>query len=175
MKPQITFAGHFHRALFIAVALLAVTAHFKAMTTDPGAVPPDANPIPDPDELDSLIKGERESPRSSRGQTSSSNNSSLTKEDSELEDVDINGQMNGNSTQQYSKGQDTGHGTALSGVAMTAMGAAAAVGAAGVAVAGAASAAAPIRANPSNVAATRGKRMCRRCHAYKPPRAHHCR
>ena len=49
---------HLHRALFVSIALLAVVAHFNAMTTDPGAVPPDATPLPDIVELDSLIKGE---------------------------------------------------------------------------------------------------------------------
>eukprot|EP00584_Thalassiosira_punctigera_P002797 CAMPEP_0172531580 /NCGR_PEP_ID=MMETSP1067-20121228/4932_1 /TAXON_ID=265564 ORGANISM="Thalassiosira punctigera, Strain Tpunct2005C2" /NCGR_SAMPLE_ID=MMETSP1067 /ASSEMBLY_ACC=CAM_ASM_000444 /LENGTH=260 /DNA_ID=CAMNT_0013315977 /DNA_START=140 /DNA_END=919 /DNA_ORIENTATION=+ len=55
----LSFACHFHRTLFILIAFLAVFAHFKAMTNDPGAVPPDANPLPDLDELDNLIKGER--------------------------------------------------------------------------------------------------------------------
>jgi hypothetical protein len=39
--------GHLHRTLFTLIALLAVFAHFKAMTTDPGAVPPDAQPVPE--------------------------------------------------------------------------------------------------------------------------------
>ena len=30
------------------VAVLAIAAHFKAMTTDPGAVPPDAIPLEEP-------------------------------------------------------------------------------------------------------------------------------
>ncbi|KAL3924608.1 MAG: hypothetical protein SGILL_000937, partial [Bacillariaceae sp.] len=42
--------GHFHRAAFTLIAAMAVYAHFKAMTTDPGAVPPDAQPIPEPAE-----------------------------------------------------------------------------------------------------------------------------
>jgi len=37
-----------HCSFFATIAFLAVCAHFKAMTTDPGAVPPDAEPVPDP-------------------------------------------------------------------------------------------------------------------------------
>ena len=44
--------GHLHRTLFTLIAALAVYAHWKAMTTDPGAVPPDAQPIPEPLEVD---------------------------------------------------------------------------------------------------------------------------
>jgi hypothetical protein len=51
---SLSTAGHFHRVAFCTIAALAVISHFKAMTTDPGAVPPDAKPIPDPeDELES--------------------------------------------------------------------------------------------------------------------------
>mmetsp|Transcript_61745 Transcript_61745/g.93218 ORF Transcript_61745/g.93218 Transcript_61745/m.93218 type:complete len:303 (-) Transcript_61745:56-964(-) len=47
---SMTLMGHFHRLAFTTVAVLAVFAHFKAMTTDPGAVPPDAVPLePKPD------------------------------------------------------------------------------------------------------------------------------
>ena len=42
---SLTFMGHFHRLAFTSTAVLAVAAHFKAMTTDPGAVPPDALPL----------------------------------------------------------------------------------------------------------------------------------
>jgi hypothetical protein len=42
---SMTLAGHFHRLAFTATAVLAIAAHFKAMTTDPGAVPPDAVPL----------------------------------------------------------------------------------------------------------------------------------
>ena len=45
-----TMMGNLHRLAFTTVAVLAVFAHFKAMTTDPGAVPPDAVPLePKPD------------------------------------------------------------------------------------------------------------------------------
>eukprot|EP00980_Cylindrotheca_fusiformis_P031280 scaffold26118_cov171-Cylindrotheca_fusiformis.AAC.1 len=42
---SMTLWGHLHRLLFTTTAVLAVYAHFKAMTTDPGAVPPDATPL----------------------------------------------------------------------------------------------------------------------------------
>jgi hypothetical protein len=41
----ISFMGHVNRLAFTTVAVLAVYAHWKAMTTDPGAVPPDAIPL----------------------------------------------------------------------------------------------------------------------------------
>jgi hypothetical protein len=42
---SLSFMGHFHRLAFTFVAVMAVYAHAKAMTTDPGAVPPDAMPL----------------------------------------------------------------------------------------------------------------------------------
>lgn len=41
----LSWAGRFHQAAFTIVAILAILSHFKAMTTDPGAVPPDAKPL----------------------------------------------------------------------------------------------------------------------------------
>jgi palmitoyltransferase ZDHHC3/7/25 len=41
----LTVWGHIHRSMFTLVALLAMASHFRAMTTDPGAVPPDAKPL----------------------------------------------------------------------------------------------------------------------------------
>jgi hypothetical protein len=38
---SMSIMGHFHRLAFSFVAVMAVYAHFKAMTTDPGAVPPE--------------------------------------------------------------------------------------------------------------------------------------
>ena len=35
---------------------MAAISHFKAMTTDPGAVPPDAKPIPDPTQIESELE-----------------------------------------------------------------------------------------------------------------------
>lgn len=45
-----TFAGKLHTTMFITIAALACVSHFKAMTTDPGAVPPDAKPLPTAEE-----------------------------------------------------------------------------------------------------------------------------
>ena len=42
---SITIIGHLHRVAFTSIAALASIAHFKAMTTNPGAVPPDAVPL----------------------------------------------------------------------------------------------------------------------------------
>jgi palmitoyltransferase len=50
MGRSMSFWGHFHRVAFTITAGLACIAHFYAMTTDPGAVPPDANPLPAPEE-----------------------------------------------------------------------------------------------------------------------------
>jgi palmitoyltransferase ZDHHC3/7/25 len=46
-NAQLTIWGKLHTFAFTTIAILAVASHFKAMTTDPGAVPPDAEPIPD--------------------------------------------------------------------------------------------------------------------------------
>lgn len=77
---HVSLLGKFHMVAFTAVAIMAIFSHWKAMTTDPGAVPPDAKPLPDP--------------------------------------------------------QDEEEGSTT---------------------------------------ATKGKRLCRRCHSFKPQRAHHCR
>lgn len=37
--------------MFVLIAALAIFSHFRAMTTDPGAVPPNAGPLPTPEEL----------------------------------------------------------------------------------------------------------------------------
>lgn len=50
---SLTVTGHFHRLCFTSIAVLAVAAHFKAMTTDPGAVPPDAIPLDETKPLES--------------------------------------------------------------------------------------------------------------------------
>mmetsp|Transcript_8360 Transcript_8360/g.10576 ORF Transcript_8360/g.10576 Transcript_8360/m.10576 type:complete len:422 (-) Transcript_8360:190-1455(-) len=42
---KMTYWGTFHSIAFAIVAFFAVMSHFKAMTTDPGAVPPDAEPV----------------------------------------------------------------------------------------------------------------------------------
>ena len=132
------------------------------MTTDPGAVPPDANPLPDPfpitkatdnvdeeeqkklDDLDNLIKGEPSPTKS----TAAHSTSSLMQEDNGIVPQAV----------------------VTAGAAVVG---AAAIGAVGVAAA--ASAMGPIKANNTPQQPQRGKRMCRRCQAFKPPRAHHCR
>ena len=42
---HMTLAGVLHQILFTSIAAMAMVSHFKAMTTDPGAVPPDARPL----------------------------------------------------------------------------------------------------------------------------------
>ena len=203
---QLTFGCHFHRTLFILIATLAITAHFKAMTTDPGAVPPDANPLPEINnmditeseeaklnDLDNLIKGEPSPTKLNvgvvgggsmnnnlnsmeimeRGGSSNTNNSSsLMQEDDSLLQHDNTTNNNGLSQA----------GAVVTTAAGAVVGVAGVAAAAGVAMAGqVASAAGPIKAKKESGSSTmphtqqRGRRMCRRCHAYKPPRAHHCR
>jgi ribosomal protein L40E len=93
-QRHLTITGQMHRFVFIAMALLACIAHFKAMTTDPGAVPPDAKPLPAENKQDG--------------------------------NVDANGDAEG-APPRKSQQQQQQH-----------------------------------------------LRLCRRCRAYKPPRAHHC-
>ncbi|VEU41208.1 unnamed protein product [Pseudo-nitzschia multistriata] len=54
----ISAIGHLNRVAFTLVALLAVWAHFKAMTTNPGAVPPDAIPLEEANNPDTGANGE---------------------------------------------------------------------------------------------------------------------
>jgi len=220
---ELTFGCIFHRTLFITIAALAVFAHFKAMTTDPGAVPPDANPLPDLEELECLIKGEERSPRVS----SNSNNmgAQSRKMNNNSSGSGSSGGNNGSSlmmqdemqqqNQQLQQQQQQQNGNSLSSVsqatATVAIGAAAVVvgGVAG-AVATVATSAAPQKPssssssssppppapqssssspppqqrhvhgpncnhnNNNNALPPRGRRMCRRCNSFKPPRAHHC-
>jgi len=55
---HMTWMGHFTRLSFSATAVLAMAAHFKAMTTDPGAVPPDALPLEQPKPMSEHDEGE---------------------------------------------------------------------------------------------------------------------
>lgn len=52
---QMTITGLVHTYVFTVIAALACVAHFRAMTTDPGAVPPDAKPL-QPNDADELKK-----------------------------------------------------------------------------------------------------------------------
>ena len=145
---RLTFWGWTHCLLFCAVAAMAVASHFKAMTTDPGAVPPDAAPLPNPmDRLNISHEGLEE------------------------------GRSHGSGRADQVIGDDSGRDSTAAQTAA----AVAAVAAAPVLVAGAALASAlPPRANSSKTSVgktfvpSRGKRICRRCHSYKPKRAHHC-
>ena len=64
-QRRLTWMGVIHRTAFATLTVLAMVSHFKAMTTDPGTVPPDAKPteeMPPPDaEPDAVIprKGHR--------------------------------------------------------------------------------------------------------------------
>jgi hypothetical protein len=44
MIHSVSWIGYLHRLLFTIIAMLAIVSHYKAMTTDPGSVPPDAQP-----------------------------------------------------------------------------------------------------------------------------------
>lgn len=47
---SLSAAGIFHSLAFTAIAGMACLSHFCAMTTNPGAVPPDAKPVASPEE-----------------------------------------------------------------------------------------------------------------------------
>lgn len=65
---HLTVAGMFHRFAFAAIAAMACLSHFYAMTTDPGAVPPDAKPVASPDEaIKSSGTGEEEPKPAQKG------------------------------------------------------------------------------------------------------------
>ena len=175
------------------------------MTTDPGAVPPDASPLPDLDELDCFVKGES-SPRSSPEKPTRHSNSgaaennggvemhsmerpsglhssSLMQEDTSV-DVEKGGPLDSPSRHAAVRkvaGSSSGAtatyvATAVAGVAAGAgVVAAAGVAAAASAAAGRGRLSDREAENRRGLPQPRGKRMCRRCQAFKPPRAHHCR
>lgn len=72
---RLSFWGKFHSICFSLVAFLAVASHFYAMTTDPGAVPPDAEPLPDANVngLDITRQGNHEPASETIGSISNSN------------------------------------------------------------------------------------------------------
>ena len=207
LLTKFTLGYYLHNTLFMSVAALAVLSHFFAMTTDPGAVPPDASPLRDIDELDSIIKGES-NPSSPARRSSSMNNgnsgdaivnsptsSSIMKEETNplIENNSHGGSI---SALPFKRNEEATLPQAVKAVAK--IGAAAAMAPLGTVAAGVAGATAgalssmkpvqlqtdvelaqrqPATPTPSQQQQQqkRGKRMCRRCQAFKPPRAHHCR
>ena len=189
--------GVCHRTLFLLIATLAVISHFKAMTTDPGAVPPDANPLPEEEDLDWVVKGEqqqhhgeyhRSGPVQSHGQPHTNQPQALLQEEKKSllageEPYNDNGGMGDININSPNNDHDNMHhpatDQAISGMAMAAMAPVALVGA-GVAAISNVSAGISAENQHHHVQyqqqqPTRGRRMCRRCKAFKPPRAHHCR
>jgi palmitoyltransferase ZDHHC3/7/25 len=57
---RLSGAGMFHQTVFVGIAIMAVVSHFMAMTTDPGSVPPDAKPLPEPSEGATAASGATE-------------------------------------------------------------------------------------------------------------------
>jgi len=137
---------------------MAIVSHLRAMMTDPGAVPPDAVPLQDPDALEAA-----HNKISASNGTFSGENPETTKLMMDQDNANNNNGMSGVAT----------------AAAVVAAGAAT-VATGGVAVAAAAAASAampspiPSAQRPNIQTLARGKRMCRRCNAFKPRRAHHC-
>lgn len=189
---QLSPGGIFHRSLFLLIAFLAVISHFKAMTTDPGAVPPDANPLPDEEELEWVVKGEQqqhhqhgEYQRSSSGYSQGQHvrqpqammqeeSTSLLSDENGMEDININSPKNDNRTL-HNQETVSAAGHALAGAAMTAMAPVALIGAGMAAMTKSPTSLAVENEQQPQQQPMRGRRMCRRCKAFKPPRAHHCR
>ena len=166
------------------------------MTTDPGAVPPDANPLPAEEDLDWVVKGEQQIQhgdyqRSGSGQhatqpqASEEGTSLLAKEErnNEREIGNINSPSSSNHGNLHNRDLTPSAATqVLTGVAIASVAPAAAVGAGLVAMANSSQSVTAdeneqqqpcIQAQQQQH--PRGRRMCRRCKAFKPPRAHHCR
>lgn len=173
------------------------------MTTDPGAVPPDANPLPEEEDLDWVVKGEQQQqlqqhhhhhgeyhhgeyqrsgsgqhPHLGQPQAQQEESSSLLADEDGMENIDIHSPNNHHDNLHHL--QDTAA-TVATGVAIAAMAPVAVVGAGMAAMANS-----PTSFAGENVhhghnvqqqqqQPMRGRRMCRRCKAFKPPRAHHCR
>jgi hypothetical protein len=76
----ISIFGHLHRTCVTLTAVLAVYAHFKAMTTNPGAVPPDAIPLEEMQDL--LLSDNNQTPNEEDNKnTNGEQTSSLMVED----------------------------------------------------------------------------------------------
>lgn len=60
--------GLFHSLAFCTVTVLAVVSHFQAMTTDPGSIPPDAEPLPIDDDTSLLDAKNRGMSKSNSGE-----------------------------------------------------------------------------------------------------------
>lgn len=52
VSRSLSFAGMVHAIAFMSLTILAMISHFKAMTTNPGVVPPDAKPLSIDDEIE---------------------------------------------------------------------------------------------------------------------------
>jgi palmitoyltransferase ZDHHC3/7/25 len=63
----ISWAGVLHRICFTLIAALAIVSHWKAMTTDPGSVPPDAQPIGVAQEDETPAETKANSPEKQQG------------------------------------------------------------------------------------------------------------
>mmetsp|Transcript_14890 Transcript_14890/g.29950 ORF Transcript_14890/g.29950 Transcript_14890/m.29950 type:complete len:526 (+) Transcript_14890:374-1951(+) len=167
---KLSYWGVLHSVAFCAVAAMAVLSHLKAMMTDPGAVPPDAAPLPHPDDVAGLLEG------GGGGAAGAGANGNGSGETSRLLG------SSGTGTGGTASGDAGSAGATVAAAAATAAaaagGAAAAVAAAPALAAGAAVASAmpkkPPSAQTTKTPAPRGRRICRRCNAYKPRRAHHC-
>lgn len=173
--------GRFHTLTFVSIALLACISHFQAMTTDPGAVPPDAKPLPSTS--DSMIN----SPRSSQInlQNSESNN-----------DIDLESQtpLSQRSTSEVTENK-LGNIEKV-GLAATAVAAAPIVAGAKAVTTMASALHSDTKNNNGEInviqppsdstnlnnkstgttttPTARARRLCRRCNSFKPKRAHHC-
>jgi len=113
--------GHLNRVAFTLVAILAVYAHFKAMTTNPGAVPPDAIPV---EEFNKLINPIKDNNERENLNATNNNSSNIT---------------NGCEQQGSSLMVED-----------------------------------PLPTLKPFPPIRKGRRLCRRCNAFKPKRAHHC-
>ncbi|KAL7572777.1 hypothetical protein ACA910_014636 [Epithemia clementina (nom. ined.)] len=129
---HMSFIGLFHQALFVSIGFLAIYSHFKAMITDPGAVPPDAKPLPLPEEEEELALQDPE--------LNNTNNTGATGASNDF------GGSSGN--------DDKGEGVSGGGDGLLET--------------------VPLTARAASVNQHRNLRLCRRCRAFKPPRAHHC-
>jgi hypothetical protein len=142
--------GHTNRLAFTTIAVLAMYAHWKAMMTDPGAVPPDAVPL-----------AEQQKQKQQQQQLSIKMGSNNTTDlENNMNDNDTgDGTNNNNLTMGDGQQQQQQHHQTssmmqedTSFLSMTP----------------------PVKAPPPPPPPRQGKRLCRRCNTFKPKRAHHC-
>ena len=148
-QHTMSWMGVFHSLAFTCVAGFAMISHWYAMTTDPGSVPPDAQPILDVTDAHDTTTIKNPSITVATTTTTTTNNNSNDNDVSNNENHTSDTAAKNNGGSSNTTGANSNHPLALQNYLLE-----------------------PPPSPPPRAAAV--KRICRRCKSYKPYRAHHC-